>query len=100
MSSRVGNPFPNASWSPEAYQNASYLSVTMGNEFDVTTGNITVLPRFGETTEPLTGSPGQILSSEAVIEGVGTVPTEESRINMAFIMGYMYAQLEGLKANG
>ena len=100
MGNRTANPFPEAEWAKEAYQNACYMSVTMGNEFDPNTGEITTKPRFTHNQKPISGSPGQVLGDERFINDIGIVPTETQRLDMAFIMGYMYAQLAGLEKDG
>src|SRR5437016_2564207 len=90
---RVGNPF-DSEWAREAYQHASYMSVTTGLEFDRETGTLKTKLRF--TDKIIEGSPADVLTNRGFQEGMGTIETEAARINMAFMLGYALAEL-GLK---
>jgi hypothetical protein len=94
---RVANPFPDSEWAKDAYQNAAYMSVTMGLEFDAETGEIATLPHSLRGKEPLRGNPGAVLSNEDFVQDIGHIPTEIDRLNLAFMLGYCLARLEALK---
>lgn len=103
MGSRLPNPFPGSEWAPDAYQNAAYMSVAMGYEFDLTTAIMRTQPHTHRgKKEPLRGAPGEVLTDPEFIACMGHIPTEELRLNMAFMLGYITAQLaeRGMLGNG
>jgi len=83
-------PFQGHALIEDAYMNVAYLRVSMGLEFDATTGVITT--RFERDEKPVTGSPGEIIANERFY--IPQVATEVEKINFGFVLGYILAQLE------
>lgn len=100
MGDRVSNPFRSVEWAQDAYQNAGYMSATMGYDWDGDKGEMTVQPRAWHKSPPLRGSPGDVLSSEVFREDIGPQIEEESdRLNLAWLLGYMQCQLDTIVAS-
>ncbi len=96
MGKRMSNPLPNIEWAQRAYQNAAYMSVSNGNEFDTATGQFATLPRFADQPTPIIGSPGEVFAQLNFGAEFG-VHDEPDRLNMIFLMGYMYGQMAGIE---
>lgn len=92
MANRVSNPLPGVEWAERAYQSAAYMSISNGNELDETTGQFTTLPRFTADAKPITGSPGEVFTQLDFKVELG-VDNDVDKLNMIFLMGYMYGQL-------
>ncbi|HSX44658.1 MAG TPA: hypothetical protein VLF39_00900 [Candidatus Saccharimonadales bacterium] len=98
LTNRIGPPFSGSERALAAFNNASYLSITMGLELDKDTGNITTSAPGSENPEPLVGSPGEVMTDPRFY--IPRVINEADRIDLAFTLGYCLAKLESVNQNG
>ena len=91
MGVRLGQPFPEPSKSSEeAYQNAAYLQVTHSVGLDRQTGDIIFSSHNG--IDEIHGTIGELLTDpEMLIPGA---QDDKSKIELAWMMGYLMAKLE------